>query len=161
MTIPRPVPPPPPSNDPGATALDTILVGVDGSPGAARALAWATARACESGATIVAAHVLTPSAELRHDITLDTMTTWRRTLDRCLEGEWTATARAAGVPVRCRLVHDDTTSAGLLAAASSEHADLIVLGTRGHGTLTDRLLGATTYKITHRAHTPVVIIPPP
>jgi nucleotide-binding universal stress UspA family protein len=177
MNVPHPRPQPPQLDDhrsrPGSgsgdaasatrspTTLDTILVGVDGSPGAARALAWATARAGESGATIVAVHVLTASTELRRDVTLDTMTTWRRTLERCLRGEWTATARASGAPVRCLLVHDDTASAGLLTTAAGEHADLIVLGAQGHDTLTGRLLGATTYKVTHRAHTPVVVVPPP
>jgi nucleotide-binding universal stress UspA family protein len=170
MSLPQPQPQPPPLDDAAATsataarsptALTKILVGVDGSPGAARALAWATARACETGATILATHVLTASTELRHDITLDTMTTWRRKLDRCLHREWTAPARAAGVAVRCLLVRDDTTSGGLLATAAAEHADLIVLGAQGHDSLAGRLLGATTYKVTHRAHTPVVIVPPP
>jgi len=168
MSTPQPQPQPPPLGGPGPagttrspTAPRTILVGVDGSPGAARALAWATARAGESGATIVAVHVLTASTELRRDVTLDTMTTWRRKLGRCLNGGWTASARAAGVPVRCLLVHDDTTSGGLLDAATGEHADLIVLGARGHDSLTGRLLGATTYKVTHRAHSPVVVVPPP
>lgn len=140
--------------------LRTILVGTNGSPGAQRALAWAVARSLESGAGIVAVHVLTYSREFTADISASTITTWRRDLEKDLAGSWTEAARAAGVEVRTHVVEDETPAAGVLAAAARYHADLIVLGTHGHGNLADRLLGATTYAVTHRAHTPVVVIPP-
>src|SRR4051812_40773289 len=100
-----------------ATPLRTILVGVDGSPGAARALGWATARAAEASASILAVHVLTYSTEFRRDLFIETVTTWRRDLNAELRGEWTAPARAAGVTVRTELVEEDTPAAGLLKAA--------------------------------------------
>ena len=141
--------------------LRRILVGVDGSPGGQRALAWATARAVDVGAELVVLHVLTYSTELRRDLALpDLITTWRRALDRRLREEWAAPARAAGVAaVSCELVEDDTAAAGVLAAADLVGADLIVLGARGRGSLAGRLLGATTYKVSHAAHTPVVVVP--
>jgi nucleotide-binding universal stress UspA family protein len=58
-------------------------------------------------------------------------------------------------------VEDDSAAAGLLAAAEREHADLIVIGAHGHGSVFGRLLGATAYKISHRAKVPVVIVPVP
>lgn len=85
---------------------------------------------------------------------------WRRTLGDELAGPWTEPARAAGVKVRTAVVEDDSVCAGLLAATRDEHSDLIVLGTHGHGNLADRLMGATTYQVTHRAPVPVVIVPP-
>jgi nucleotide-binding universal stress UspA family protein len=138
----------------------TIVVGVDGSPGANRALAWATARCCENGAELVAVHVMTYSKEFVTDLPPMGMTNWRRQLDQNLRGAWTEAARAAGVPVRPVLREDETPAAGLMAVAADEGADLLVLGTHGHGNLGDRLLGATTYRVAHRAATPVVIIPP-
>jgi nucleotide-binding universal stress UspA family protein len=140
-------------------SLRTIVVGLDGSPNASRALAWAVARAEESGASILAVHVLTYSTEFRRDLLLETVTTWRRDLTAQLEGAWTAAARTAGVTARSELVEDDTAAAGLLRAADRCDADLIVLGAKGHGTLADRLLGATTYRVSHAARTPVVIVP--
>lgn len=140
--------------------LRTIVVGMDSSPGAQRALAWAATRSSESGAHLVAVHVLTYSHELAIDLSPATVTNWRRDLERDLAGPWTAAARAAGVDVRTLVVEDGTTSAGILATAQRERADLIVLGAHGRGTVADRLLGATTYVVTHRASTPVVIIPP-
>jgi nucleotide-binding universal stress UspA family protein len=142
------------------TQLDTILVGVDGSPNATHGLEWAAARAADADARIVAVHVLTYSTAFRRDLTLeDTITTWRLALQRDLDGAWTAPAREAGVEVRTLLVEADSAEEGLLDAVNSEHADLIVLGAKGRGSLADRLLGATTYKVAHRASIPVVVVP--
>jgi nucleotide-binding universal stress UspA family protein len=95
-----------------AVRMSTIVTGVDGSPGGARAVRWAAARSLEVGGELVAVHVLTYNREFNRDIGLETVTTWRRDLSKNLEGAWT-----------------------------------------------DRLLGATTYVVAHRARTPVVIIP--
>ena len=126
--------------------IRTILVGSDGSPGSARAVSWATVRAKELGSSILAVHVLTYSTEFRRDLFLDTITTWRRHLESQLRGPWTAAAREAGVEVRTELVEDDTPAAGLLRAAAGHGVDLVVLG-------------ATTYKVSHAANIPVVIVP--
>jgi nucleotide-binding universal stress UspA family protein len=139
--------------------MRTILVGVDGSQGAARALAWASARAHETNARILAAHVLTYSTELRHDAMLETTTTWRRSLKKELDDDWMAPARAEGVDVETILTEDDSPAAGLLELAGRDTVDLIVLGAHRRGGLTDRLLGATTYRVSHEAPTPVVIVP--
>jgi nucleotide-binding universal stress UspA family protein len=139
--------------------MRTILVGMDGSSGAQRAMAWAVARAQESRAQLIVVHILTYSAELRGDLSPNTWTPWRRKLAATLRHQWAAPASEAGVPVRCELLEDDTPAAGLLMAATRLHADLIVLGAHSHGTLADRLLGATTYKVSHAARAPVVIVP--
>jgi nucleotide-binding universal stress UspA family protein len=147
--------------DPARTApMRTILVGVDESPGAQRALAWATARAHETSDTrLLVAHVLTFSTELRRDAGLETTTLWRRDLERTVRDQWTVAARAAGVDVETVVCEADSPAAGLLSLAGRDAVDLIVLGTHGHGGLADRLLGATTYKVSHAATTPVVIVP--
>jgi len=146
---------------PGAGAgLHRIVVGVDGSPGAQRALGWAAARSCETGAELLAVHVLTFDRELALDVSPASVTNWRRTLQADVAGRWTEAARAAGARVRAYVVEADSAAAGLLAAADEEKADLLVLGAHGQGTLADRLLGATTYRVAHRAHIPVVVIPP-
>jgi nucleotide-binding universal stress UspA family protein len=140
--------------------LRSIVVGVDGSPAADRALGWAIARAQENGAHLVLAHVLTYSSELRRDASLETMRTWRRDLRERLDHDWAKPAIAAGVDVRCELIEDETAAAGLLKLASAAPVDLIVLGAHGRGTFADRLLGATTYRVSHAARAPVVIVPP-
>jgi len=143
-----------------SATLHTIIVGVDGSPAAGRALTWAAGRGCETGAELVAVHVLTYSRELAGDLPPTGLTNWRRTLGHNLNGPWIEPARAAGAKVRTALVEDEAPVTGLLAVAAQEHADLIVLGAHGHGNLADRILGSTTYRVAHRAAVPVVIIPP-
>jgi nucleotide-binding universal stress UspA family protein len=143
----------------GAMPMRTIVAGVDGSPGGKRALRWAASRGAEVDGHVVAVHVLTFNREFLRDLSLDTITTWRRTLADQLAGPWSAPARALGAEVRTTLVEDETVAAGLLKVAGDAHADVIVLGAHGRGGLVDRLLGATTYTVAHRAHTPVVIIP--
>ena len=140
--------------------LRTIVVGVDGSAGADRALKWAASRALESGAALLATHVLTYSHEFATDLSINGLTNWRRSTERDLAGRWTEPARALGVTTCPRTTEGESAAAGILAVAEREHADLIVLGTHGRGGLADRLLGATTYVVSHRARTPVVIIPP-
>lgn len=141
-----------------AMRLRTILVAVDGSLGAEKAMAWAVNEA-GSTAQLAVVHVLTYSKELLRDASLDTITTWRRDLRRQLNDDWAAPAIAAGRPVTCELAEADSAAAGILAAADRAGADLIVLGAHGRGSLSDRLLGATTYKVSHGASIPVVIIP--
>lgn len=134
-----------------------VLVGVDGSDGARHALMWAAALAEATSAEVVAVHVLTYSRELLRDLGPDTVHTWRHDLEQRLEGEWTAPI--SGVPHRTRLIEADSPAAGLLSAAASEHVDLIVVGTKGHGNLPGRVLGGVSYRLAHRAQQPVVVVP--
>jgi nucleotide-binding universal stress UspA family protein len=137
-----------------------VLVGLDGSPAGARALAWATGHCRDTGARLVAVHVLTYDREFFTDLPPTGMTNWRRRAARGLDGAWTEPARAAGVTVRTELVEDSSTANGILAAADRHGATLVVVGVHGHGNLADRILGATTYRIAHRSSVPVVIVPP-
>lgn len=140
--------------------MRTIIVGLDGSDGAARALRWATGVAQDTGAELLAVHVLTYSNEFVHDLPPMGFYTWRRDRVERLDGPWTAPARRAGVKVRTALVEDESPAAGLRHAAADEHADLVVVGTRGHSGLADRLLASTSRRLGHHGSIPVVVVPP-
>jgi nucleotide-binding universal stress UspA family protein len=137
-----------------------LLVGADGSAGSRRALDWAASLAKATDACVLAVHVLTYSRELLRDVTLDTMRTWRRELEADLANRWVEPLLTEGVQYRTTVVEDDSAAGGLLAVAEREHADLIVVGAKGHGSVADRVLGGVSYRITHRARRPVVVIPP-
>jgi hypothetical protein len=44
--------------------------------------------------------------------------------------------------------------------AQAESADLVVLGRRGHGGLSEFLLGSVSHQVADHARCPVVIVPP-
>ncbi len=141
--------------------LQRVIVGLDGSAGAHRALVWASELVRGTDAELVAVHVLTYSVEFRRDLLIETMTLWRRDLQAELDGPWTAVLREAGSSVRWRtqLLEGESASSGLMAAAGAEAADLIVVGAQGRGGITDRVLGGASYRLAHQARQPVVVVP--
>ncbi len=139
--------------------LQVIVVGTDGSEGAMRAMDWAARLAEASSASVRAVHVLTYDHELLRDLTPDTMTTWRRALERDLRSSWVAPLIEHGVPHRCALIEDESPAVGLIHAADREQGDLIVVGAKGHSTFAGRILGSTSYTLTHHARRPVIVVP--
>lgn len=137
----------------------TLVVGVDGSPAAAAAMRWAIEEAKVSNGRIVAAYMLTLDRSFLHDMAPAGFTNWRRKLDEHLHGAWTEEARAAGVPTTIRMVETDDEAHGLTSLADEVGAAMVVVGMHSRGQLADRLLGSTTYKLTHRTTRPLVIIP--
>ena len=48
----------------------------------------------------------------------------------------------------------------IVASAAKVDADLIVVGTHGHGGLAAALMGSVARGLCHQAHTPVLVVPP-
>jgi len=137
--------------------IKTIVVGVDGTEGSRRALAWTAERAAELHADVVAVFAMPPMsefvmsipplpAEATHDLRIQ------------FEQHWCQPLRDAGVRYRSFVVEQSAAHA-LVQYAEREHADLVVLGAHGHGGFADRLLGSVSYTVSHAAPCPVVIIP--
>jgi nucleotide-binding universal stress UspA family protein len=141
--------------------LRRVIVGIDGSAGSQRALEWAVGLVAGTEVEVVAVHVLSYYVEMRRDSSIETMTLWRKDLEHQLDGPWTAGARVPGVAcrLRTRLVEGESASSGLMLVADEEGADLIVVGAQGHGGIADRVLGGASYRLAHRAHQPVVVVP--
>ena len=140
--------------------LQVLVVGTDGSDGARRAMEWAARMAQSTGASVRAVHVLTYDRELIRDLSPDTMTTWRRTLEDELKTSWVGPLLERQVLHRCVVVEDESPTAGLIRAADREQADLIVVGARGRSSLAGRVLGSTSYSLAHHARRPVIVVPP-
>lgn len=138
-------------------AAGRIVVGLDASETARRALQWAQAAAERRGATLTVVHtwhlpyaagypvagaVLDP-ALLESDA--------RVTLDHLLEGE------TFSHPVE-KVVALGSPSSAILDAAKD--AELIVVGSRGLGGFRGMLLGSTSSQLAQHASCPVVVVPP-
>jgi len=139
--------------------LKKIVVAVDGSPAADRAIRWAADCATESGAEVVVVTALDVDTQFIRDLPPSGFRNWRIELHRQLEEDWIAPLVEAAVAHRTMVVEAPPALA-IIQVADDEHADLIVIGAHGHGSFGDRLLGSVSYRVTHLARQPVTVIPP-
>jgi nucleotide-binding universal stress UspA family protein len=137
-----------------------IVVGVDGSPSSRAALRWAVRQAMFTGATVDAVMAWQIPIILRTSawapIYVDEETGLeedaRKTLDAVISDE---VKPADSQLVTARVVNGHP--AQVLQEAAAD-ADLLVLGSRGHGSFADALLGSVGQYCVHHAHCPVLIM---
>jgi nucleotide-binding universal stress UspA family protein len=144
-----------------------IIIAIDGSELAHKALEHGLALAKLAGAKATVVTVTDPSVMLLSGgemVQIDTVTlvedmdkakaeSSRRLLDNA-----TATAAAAGVTISTLHRKDSETADGILEAATSTGADLIVMGSHGRSGLEQLLLGSQAAKILGRSAIPVLIV---
>jgi nucleotide-binding universal stress UspA family protein len=144
-----------------------IVVGVDGSDGAMRAVTWSARLARAIGAEVVAAYAI-ESPVFLEDFPLVTgpFTTeswdvaWKEWLEHTrelLEQRWCRPLAAAGVRYRAEMITGG--SKALIEFATSQEADLIVVGRRGRGGFAELVLGSFSHHLVHHSHTPVLVVP--
>jgi nucleotide-binding universal stress UspA family protein len=141
------------------TRPEVVLVGVDGSTASLHALDWAAtyARRVGWGLHIVCSYSL-PS------FTAASLDGGYAALDdtAIAEGAKAVLAEAQtrveglGIPVEGTVATGD--AAGVLVEMSSDHC-LAVVGTRGRGGFTERLLGTVSSALPAHAHCPTVVVP--
>jgi nucleotide-binding universal stress UspA family protein len=144
--------------------MSTIVVGVDGSVGSAEALkfAIAEARLRKAKLKVVTAWTLTyvaapigMMAPIDEALIPELQNNAKAVLDK-------AVADALGPEpdlVIEKAVLEGTPAQVLVDAAQG--ADLLVVGTRGHGGFTGLLLGSVSQQTAHHAPCPIVIVPHP
>lgn len=136
-----------------------VLVGVDGSEGSQRALRWAADEARQ------------------HQAGLRIVTTWLPAIPPV----GTGLASYTGVPPDMQEVAEQLQDGAIAAVLGSDHgltvtqavveghpaqqlidsskgADLVVVGSRGHGGFAGMLLGSVSQHVAAHAHCPVVVI---
>ncbi|MPZ86363.1 MAG: universal stress protein [Actinophytocola sp.] len=141
----------------GAERDPQIVVGVDGSPGSDDALAFAFAEAVRRKAGVRAVHVF-DAATMQAMATLPQEDLYRLHVSAAdtLRGLLRAHARAhPAVEVSRELLSG--APAATLAAASAT-AELLVLGSRGHGDIATLMLGSTSNTVLHNAQCPVAVV---
>lgn len=67
-------------------------------------------------------------------------------------------AGAAGLVAEGRVTEDAPTWHGIVSLADEVDADVVVVGSRGHGGLRSALLGSVSQGVVHHAHLPVMVI---
>lgn len=145
--------------------MGKIVVGVDGSEGSRVALRWARAearfRSCPLEVVAVWQYPtvqypmmgIVPSFSASPEPT-DLRDEAERALRAVLEEESIASDDAVAVSI---LVAEGASAPTLLAAAAD--ADLLVVGSRGHGGFTGLLIGSVSQQCVTHAPCPVVVVP--
>ena len=134
-----------------------IVVGVDGSPDAARALAWAIDEAKRRGMKVLLVHGVEVGAVAASPYGGGSVLEQLEDSGRMLLAEAVDVVKAAGLPFDCRM---EIGSGAHAVIEASRGAELLVVGSRGHGGFVGMLLGSVSNACTHHAHCPVVVIRP-
>ena len=132
-----------------------IVVGVDGSDSSKAALRWAIRQAKLTGGSVDAvtvwrfpsAHGWAPSPDGMPDLEAAAKSTLIAALVK-------VSGLEPGVPVRLVVTEGDAARALLHAARG---ADLLVVGSRGHGGFAPTLLGSVSMHCVLHAHCPVLV----
>ncbi|ACU36356.1 universal stress protein [Actinosynnema mirum] len=133
--------------------MSTVVVGVDGSRTALRAVRWAASEARARDVPLRLAHAEMPLPQGIPGLDDRTRQEMHKQALLWLDE---AAGQAGGVAVQYRA---QIALAAPLLTAESERADLVVLGSRGTGTLASLLLGSTAVAVGARSSCPVVVVP--
>jgi nucleotide-binding universal stress UspA family protein len=139
--------------------MKKFLIATDGSPSAQEAVRFGLELAEEQAAYVVFAYVVQPldvvpspgfgwAASIPHEVTEED---WRSLKDA------EALAEEKGVQARTEVLQGDAVDE-IVAYADSIEADLIVVGSRGHGAISSALLGSVSRGVLHEARRPVLVV---
>jgi nucleotide-binding universal stress UspA family protein len=141
--------------------MTRIVVGIDGSPGSARALAWAIEEARHRNAILTAVHawsVPSPVVGAAGVGMVPVPDTDRDALEASSAAVLDEALAALPADVECERVAAEGPPVEALVS-TAQAGDLIVVGTRGHGDLASFVLGSVSHECARRAPCPVVVVP--
>ncbi|MFC4950747.1 universal stress protein [Pseudonocardia sp. GCM10023141] len=146
-------------HDDPADACRPVVVGVGEPPDSVAVVRFAFEEAARRGAPLVAVHVWRHPALMRPEAAL--LVDW----DAVATVEWAELSAAVaccaamfpGVPVQ--RVHRRGIAARELVELSTE-AQLVVVGTRGHGAVSGIFLGSISHALLHHSSCPVAVVRP-
>jgi nucleotide-binding universal stress UspA family protein len=134
----------------------TVVVGVDGSDDSLAALEWGLAEARLHGGEILAVTAWEYPAMVAGGMGPADPGTYEDSA-RSAQDMVLARADTAGTPVRREIVRGNPAKALLEA---SEGADLLVVGSRGHGGFAGLLLGSVSAQVVHHSPCTTVVVRP-
>jgi nucleotide-binding universal stress UspA family protein len=133
-----------------------IVIGVDGSPSSRRAFDWALRQADATGSRIVAVLAWRAPTGYGTSALVVQGVDWAQEARNALEAIVApAAAQCPQVPVEQRFLEGHPAEVLL---AQAQGADLLVVGSRGHGGFAGALLGSVSNYCVHHATCPVVVI---
>ena len=143
---------------PGGQNERRIVVGVDGSASSKAALAWAVRQAHLTGAVVEAVTAWEFPAAYGYAIPVGDVDFEELATKTVKDAIAEVMAEAGAGSIRYKVVEGN---AAKVLVDESAGADLLVVGSRGHGGFVEALLGSTGQHAVHHAASPVVVIREP
>lgn len=137
------------------TTVGTLVVGVDGSADATRALDWAIDEARRRGLKMLLVHGVEVGAAAASPYGTGMVLEQLEEAGHMVLDEGARRVRDAGLEVDTRM---EVGSGAHALIEASRGAELMVVGSRGHGGFVGMLLGSVSSACTHHAHCPVVVV---
>lgn len=133
-----------------------IVVGVDGSVPSKAALAWAVRQARLTGATVQAVIAWEPPVAYGYPMTVAPAVSYEElAADVARSAIAQVCGRGDAVKITSKVAEGN---AAQVLLEASQKADLLVVGSRGHGGFVEALLGSVGQHCVHHATCPVVVI---
>ncbi|MFQ6085877.1 MAG: universal stress protein [Candidatus Bathyarchaeia archaeon] len=137
--------------------ISKILVPVDGSEYASKAISYAIFLAQSCGAEITLIHVIPSPTPVSPEIWNTGVMGQMEKRGKGILKEGTRTVKRAGLKVDHILEYGDPGTMVIQAAEKGDF-DLVIMGSRGLTRLRSLLMGSVSYKVSHRAKCPVLIV---
>ncbi|MBL8927164.1 MAG: universal stress protein [Pseudonocardia sp.] len=134
----------------------SVVLGLDTSPGAQRALAVAIRIARVLDVPLVLVHGIEPAGRVGEEV--GEAREAIEEFDERVTGPAVAAAEAAGVRAVVKIVEDRPAPA-LVAVADEQDAEVIVVGTWNESPLRGLLLGSVPHKLLQLSDRPVLCVP--
>jgi nucleotide-binding universal stress UspA family protein len=139
--------------------MKRILIATDGSPAANEAVEVGLDLAADQHADVTVVHVSPPfdvipwsgvgmTSAFPHEV---------GEADRAPLEQATELAELRGLEISTEMLVGDPVDE-IVASADSHDADLIVMGSRGHGALASALLGSVSLGVLHETRRPVLVV---
>lgn len=139
------------------TEFKRVLLATDGSPDAEQALAYARDLALRDGAQVFVVHAFEPIPGYLGDTRQEKVATRHVSAGQEIAQKAAERLKEAGVDVIIEVLQGPPAPA-ILKVADVRGCDLIVMGSRGHGTLASLLLGSVSHRVLAHARAPVLVV---
>ena len=137
--------------------LKNIVLAFDGSDYSNRALKYAKTFAERFEATLWLVHIFTHTSDLLGYDDYEKFYSKRKAGGQTILDQALQELRNTRLDVREEL-QEGPEAESILNIAKKCQADLIVIGTRGHGTLKGLLVGSVSRKVIHHSSCPVMVV---
>jgi len=152
--------------DPGAASSgnkNIVLIAIDASPQSEAAFEWYITYAHTPKNELLLVHVADPPFVSTQQVMYMSKELWEEMLAQekekvqQLEDKFADKMRAAKVAGRIKAVFNNRAGEALVDIAKEKKPLMIVMGTRGMGTMRRTILGSVSDYVLHHAHCPVMI----